>query len=387
MAYEREDSIPEALLEQIAADGLDTLPELIRTVINLAMRAERQQPLGVEPDERSAERQGHANGSTPKTVKTRVGEITFDVPPVRAGGFSPSALEKGLRSERALTLALAEMEVPGVSTRKVAAITEQLCGVALSSMPVSRAAQPLDTALEAWRRRPLGAIVSLYLDARYEQVRVDGAVRDEAVLLATGVDRAGKRQVLGVAVSLSEAEVHWRPFLQRLVDRGRRGVELIVSDAHEGLTAARRAVFGGVPWQGCQFHRHHNAQADGPRQELKAEVAADIRAIFNARDRAEADRLLARTVQQDAKSAPKLATWLEANIPEGLTVFAFPEAHRRLLRTTNGVERLNREIRRRSRVVGIFPNESACLRLITAILIEISEEWFTGRAYLTFPAT
>ncbi|HBY98798.1 MAG TPA: hypothetical protein DEP84_33440 [Chloroflexi bacterium] len=143
----------------------------------------------------------------------------------------------------------------------------------------------------------------------------------------------------------------------------------------------------GVPWQRCQFHRQQNAQADVPRQELKTEVAADIRAIFNARDRAEADRLLATPVQKYAKSAPKLATWLETNIPEGLTVLAFPEAHRRLRRTTNGVERLNREIRRRSRVVGIFPNQSACLRLITAILIEISEEWFTGRAYLTFSPT
>lgn len=387
MAYEREYSIPEALLEQIAAEGLETVPELIRTVINIAMQAERQKYLGVRPDERSAERQGQANGYTPKPVQTRVGAITFDVPQVREGGFYPSALEKGLRSERALTLALAERYVQGVSTRKGAAITEKLCGVELSSMQVSRAAQQLDAALEAWRTRPLGEIVSLYLDALYQQVRVEGVVRDEATLMATGVDRTGTRQVLGVSVSLSEAEVHWRTFWQSLVDRGLRGVELIVSDAHEGLKAARRAVFGGVPWQRCQFHLQQNAQAYVPRQDVKAEVAADIRAIFNARDRAEADRLLAATVQKYTKTAAKLAAWLEANIPEGLTVFAFPQAHRRLLRTTNGVERLNREIRRRSRVVGIFPNENAYLRLVTAILMEISEEWFTGRAYLTFSPT
>ncbi|MCZ7568883.1 MAG: IS256 family transposase [Ardenticatenaceae bacterium] len=370
-------------MEQITAEGLETLPELIGTVINIAMQAERQKYLGVKPYERSAERQGQANGSEPKTVQTRVGAITCDVPPIREGGFSPSALEQGLRSERALTLALAEMYVQGVSTCKVAAITEKLCGVELSSMPVSRAAQPLEAALEAWRTRRVGEIVCLSLDARDEQVRVDGVVRDEAVLMATGVDRAGKRQVVGVSVSLSEAEVHRRTFLQNLVDRGLGGVELIVSNAHKGLTAARRAVFGEIPWHRGQFHRQQNAQA----QDLKAEVAADLRAIFNARDRAEADRLLAATVQTYTKMATTLATWLQATIPEGLTVLAFLEAHRPRLRTTNGVERLNREIRRRSRVVGIFPNENACLRLVTAILMEISEEWFTGRAYLTFSPT
>jgi len=229
----------------------------------------------------------------------------------------------------------------------------------------------------------LGEIVYLYLDARDERVRQDGQVRDAAVLIATGVDRQGKRQVLGTSVSLSEAEVHWRTFLQSRVDRGRRGVQLIISDAHEGLKAARRAVFGGVPWQRCQFHLHQNAQAYGPRQDMQAEVAADIRAIFNARDRAEADTLLAATVRQDEQRAPKLATWL----PEGLTVLAFPDTHRRLLRTTNGVERLNEEIRRRSRVVGIFPNDAACLRLVSAILMEISDDWLAGRAYLTFQAS
>lgn len=387
MAYEQEYSIPGEVLEQIASGGLEALPELIRIMINMAMQAERQKHLGVGPYERSGERQGHANGYKPKTVATRVGKITFAVPQVREGGFYPQALEKGLRSERALTLALAEMYVQGVSTRKVAAITQELCGFEISSGQVSRAAAQLDGVLEAWRTRSLGETVYLYLDARYEQVRVDGQVRDEAVLIATGVDRQGKRQVLGVSVSLSEAEAHWRSFLQSLVDRGLRGVQLIISDAHEGLKAARRAVFGGVPWQRCQFHLQQNAQAYVPRQELKAEVAADIRAIFNARDRGEADRLLAATIQKYEKSAPKLATWLEANLAEGLTVFAFPEAHRRLLRTTNGVERLNQEIRRRSRVVGIFPNEAACLRLVTAILMEISEDWLAGRAYLTFSLT
>jgi transposase-like protein len=303
---------------------------------------------------------------------------------VRQGQFYPEALEKGLRSERALKLTLAEMYVQGVSTRKVAAITERLCGTSVSSSQVSQATAQLDEVLQAWRQRRLSECPYLYLDARYEKVRLEGQVRDAAVLIAVGVTLSGKRIILGVSISCSEQEVHWRAFLSSLIERGLSGVQLIISDAHSGLQAARRAVFGGVPWQRCQFHLQQNAQAYVPRQELKLEVAADIRAIFNAPNRVEAEALLKKAVQKYAQSAPKLATWWEENIPEGLTVFAFPEAHRRLLRTTNGVERLNREIRRRTRVVSIFPNEQAALRLVSAILMEISDDWETGRNYLTF---
>jgi putative transposase len=303
---------------------------------------------------------------------------------VRQGGFYPHSLEKGIRSERALKLALAEMYVQGVSTRKVAAITEQLCGFEVSSAQVSRAAAELDAVLEAWRTRPLGTYPYVYLDARYEKVRQDGQVRDAAVLIASGVDAAGKRAVLGVSVALSEQEVHWRTFLQSLLERGLRGVQLLISDAHGGLKAARLAVFGGMPWQRCQFHLQQNAQAYVPRQDLKREVAAAIRAIFNAPHLNEAKRLLAETVQQYRTIAPTLATWMEENLAEGLMVFAFPEAHRRLIRTTNGLERVNQEIRRRTRVARLFPNEASCLRLITAVVMEISEEWETGKAYLTF---
>ena len=386
MTTQHDCTLSAALLEQIASQGLDALPDLMRTIINAAMEAERQQHLGVGRYERSPERRGYANGFKPKTMTTRVGAMTFAVPQVRDGSFYPSALERGLRSERALTLALAEMYVQGVSTRRVAAITEQLCGVELSSSQVSRATAQLDPILEQWRTRQLGEITYLYLDARYEKVRQDGQVRDAAVLIATGVDRTGRRQVLGVSVSLSEQEVHWRQFMQGLVARGLAGVQLVISDAHSGLQAARRAVFGGVPWQRCQFHLQQNAGAYVPRQEQRAEVAADIRAIFTALNRHEADTLLAKTVQKYAKTAPRLSTWLETAIPEGLTVFAFPAAHRRLLRTTNGVERLNKEIRRRTRVVSIFPNEASCLRLVSAILMEISEEWETGKTYLAFDA-
>jgi putative transposase len=387
MTYQSDCTLSPALLEQLAAEGLDALPDLIRIIINTAMQAERQTYLKAAPYERSPARQGYANGYKPKTVTTRVGDITLAVPQVRDGSFYPQALERGLRSERALTLALAEMYVQGVSTRKVAAITEQLCGTSISSTQVSRAAAHLDAVLEAWRMRPLGVFPSLYLDARYEKVRQDGQVRDAAVLIASGVDTRGKRQILGISVALSEHEVHWRTVLQTLVARGLRGVQLVISDAHAGLQAARTAVLGGVPWQRCQFHLQQNASAYVPRHDLKTSLAADIRAVFNAANRSEADALLAKTVQKYAKTVPRLASWMETNLREGLTVFAFPAAHRRLLRTTNGLERVNQEIRRRTRVVGIFPNEASCLRVVSAIAMEISEEWEAGKAYLSFLET
>jgi putative transposase len=384
MTYREDFTLPTELLEQVSQQGFDILPELIRIVVNAAMQAERQQYLKAAPYQRTPERETYANGYKPKTVQTRVGNITFSVPQVREGDFYPEALEKGLRSERALTLALAEMYVQGVSTRKVKAITEQLCGVSVSSMQVSNAASLLDSALEKWRERPLSEYPYLYLDAYYEQVREDGQVRHLAVLVAVGVNRAGKRDILGVSVSLSEHEVHWRAFLERLKKRGLGGMHLIISDDHAGLKAARLAVFGSIPWQRCQFHLQQNAQAYVPRKEMQTEVAEDIRTIFQAPDRATAEAYLAKTVQKYDKSASRLSEWMASNIPEGLTVFAFPVAHRKLIRTTNGVERLHREVRRRARVVSIFPNQASCLRLVSAVLNEISEEWLTGRTYLSF---
>ena len=372
------------IVEGIINQGMDYIPEMIRILINLAMQMERQAYLQAGPYERTPERKDYANGYKPKTVSTRLGAITFDVPQVRKGDFYPNALEKGTRSERALKLALAEMYVQGVSTRKVAAITEELCGVQVSSTQVSQAAAELDALLAGWRDRPLGRYRYLYLDARYEKVREDGQVRDAAVLIAAGVNEAGKREVLGVSVALNEAEVHWRSFLQSLTQRGLHGVELIISDDHAGLKQARKAVFGGIPWQRCQFHLQQNAQAYIPRKEMKKEVAADIKAIFDAPNRQEAERLLALTVEKYQEKASRLAQWMEDNLPEGLTVFAFPAEHRRRIRTTNMLERLNREIRRRTRVVSIFPNEASCLRLVSALLMEISEEWLTGRIYLSF---
>lgn len=367
--------------KEFAEKGLEAIPEMLRVLINNIMQMERSRYLQAGEYERTEERKGYANGYKPKTVRTRMGEITFAVPQVREGGFYPSALEKGLRSERALVTTLAEMYVQGVSTRKVKAITEELCGIEVSSMQVSRAAAQLDEVLQEWRERPLDEITYLYVDARYEKVRQAGQVRDAAVLVASGITPQGERQILGVSVSLSEHETHWKAFLKGLKDRGLNGVKLVVSDDHEGLGAARRAVLGSVPWQRCQFHLQQNAGAYLPRQSMRLEVAADIRSMFNASDRKTAEELLQEAIQKYAVSAPRLSAWLEDNLSEGFTVFDYPLEHRRSIRTTNSLERINKEIRKRTRVVGVFPNEASCLRLISAILMEISEEWQIGKHY------
>ena len=369
------------LTNEMIANGMEAAPELMRVLLNNAMQIERSRYLQAEQYERTEDRKGHANGYKPKTLRTRIGEITFAVPQVREGGFYPSTLEKGMRSERALVAALAEMTVQGVSTRKVKAITEELCGVEISTMQVSRATAQLDEVLQEWRERPLGEVTYLHVDARYEKVREAGQVRDAAVLVATGITPEGERQVLGVSVSLSEHETHWKAFLKGLKDRGMHGVQLVISDDHSGLGAARRAVLGSVPWQRCQFHLQQNAGAYVPKQAMRYEVAADIRSMFNAPDRNAAEKYLQSAIQKYAKSAPRLSAWLEENMAEGFTVFDFPIEHCRSIRTTNSLERINREIRRRTRVIGVFPNEASCLRLISALLMEISEEWQTGKRY------
>ncbi len=382
-AHARQDTTLEEIFELLNRDGLEALGRAFVLLLNQAMVLERQHYLGLEPYERNPDRRHDwANGFKDKTLQTRLGQLTVQIPQVRQGAFYPSALDKGLRSERALKLALAEMYVQGVSTRKVAQITEQLCGFAVSSSQVSRASAELDTLLSQWRERELGSYPYLFLDARYENVRQGGLVRDCAVLLASGVGLDGKREVLGVSVSMSEAEVHWRGFLQSLQRRGLHGVRLVVSDDHAGLKAARRAVFPEVPWQRCQFHLQRNAQAYVPRQAIKPEVARDLRRVFNASDLAEAQDRLAALVAKYQQTAPKLSQWIETDVIESLTVFGYPESHRRRLRTTNMQERLNREIRRRTRVVSQFPNDSSCLRLVTAVIMELSEEWQAGRVYL-----
>ncbi len=382
MTHPNQSTAWDDLVQMLAEHGFDGMREAIEILMNEAMKLQRCEALGAVPYERTEQRRGYANGFKPKTVNSRLGKLALQVPQTRDVDFYPSALERGERSERALKLAVAEMYVQGVSTRKVAQITQELCGLDVSSSQVSRATALLDDELEAWRTRPLGRTPYLILDARYEKVRHGGSVIDCAVLVAVGITPDGKRTVLGVSVSLSEAEVHWRDFLASLIARGLHGVELVTSDAHEGLGAARKACFAGVPWQRCQFHLQQNAMQYVPQVAMRGEVAADLRAIFNAPDAAEARRQLELVIARYTTTAPRLAAWIEAAVPEGLAVFALPASHRRRLRTTNLLERLNKEIKRRTRVATLFPNEASLLRLTSAVLVETSEDWETGKTYL-----
>lgn len=373
-------------LELLAESGFDALASAVELLINEAMKIERDEFLQAAPHERTDERRGYANGYKPKTLKSRLGALQLAIPQVRdvadGASFYPQALERGERSERALKLALAEMYVQGVSTRKVAAITEELCGLNISSATVSRVSSELDEQLEAWRTRPLGQLEYLVLDAMYEKVRHGGQVVSQATLIAIGIDAEGRRAILGCSVSLSEAEVHWREFLSSLRERGVHGMRLISSDDHEGLKAACAAVFPGVAWQRCQVHLQRNATAYVPKVEMRKTVARELRDVFNAPSREDAERLLAKMADHRRETAPRLASWLETAVPEGFAVFALPVAHRRRLRSTNLMESINNQVRRRTRVAGLFPNEASLLRLVSAVLQEISEDWETGRRYL-----
>jgi transposase-like protein len=371
------------VLQLLTEQGHDGFAEGLRILVNEAMRIERHQVLQAQPYERTDTRLGYANGYKPKTLTSRVGPITFRIPQVRGEtAFYPSALEKGIRSEQALKLAMAEMYVQGVSTRKVSAIVEELCGTSVSSAQVSDCAKLLDAELQKWRDRLLGAYPYLMFDARYEKVRHDGQLRDCAVLIALGISPTGQRSLLGVSVALSEAEVHWRAFFHGLVQRGLCGGQFIVSDDHPGMAAARQAVFGAIPWQRCQFHLQQNAQAYVPRLEQRKEVARAIRSVFDSPSRPAAETRLKEVVAHYAKSTPKLSAWLEENLPQGLTVFDLPVAHQKRLRTSNGLERVNQELKRRTRVARVFPNEASLLRLVSALLAETSDEWESGKIYL-----
>jgi transposase-like protein len=341
--------------------------------------------LGAGHYQRSRDRIDYANGFKPKRVKTRIGELNLSIPQTRSSDFYPNCLEKGLRSERALNIALGEMYVGGVSTRKVSKIIESMCGTSVSSAMVSNAAKKLDEVLNTWRERPLGKIEYLVVDARYEQVRVDNLVRDCAVLIALGIDDKGKREVLGVQVSLSEAEVYWRTFFSGLQKRGLHGIKLMISDAHSGIKAARKAVMPSVPWQRCQFHLQQNAQSYITKKSKNKSVATDIRAIFNAPNGDEAKRQLDLFIDKYQTSMPKLTQWAEDNIPEGLSIFGLGlcEFNRKRLRTSNMIERLNQSVKQRTKVAKIFANEDSCLRLVSAVVMEISDEWQSSKAYLS----
>lgn len=369
-------------LEELNFKDMESLCPTLQKLLNELMLIEREQALRAAPYERTDERQGYANGFKDKMLQTRLGKLQLQVPQVREASFYPSCLEKGQRSERALALAVAEMYVNGVSTRRVKRITEELCGLNISSTQVSRLSKVLDEELEKFRNRPLGSMRYVYLDARYEKVREGGAVRDLAVLTAIGVNEQGCREILAISCNLSEAEVHWRKFLEDLLVRGLNGIQLIISDDHAGLKKARQAVLPAIPWQRCLFHMAQNAVHYAPSHPMRKEIAQSVRDIYQALSLNEAKERLKQTILQYEKTAVRFSQWLEGNFEEGLTFYQFPRDHWKKIRTNNTCERLNQEFKRRTRVARLFPNIESCERLITAVAVEIHEDWVSGRRYI-----
>lgn len=325
------------MMQTLMNEGMQGFPAVAARMYNLAMQFERELHLGAGRYERTGGRTGYANGYKPKTLKTAAGNLRLRIPQVHGSDrpFYPRSLERGTRSDRAIRMAVAEMYVKGVSTRKVQSVFEELCDVDITAEQVSRAVREFDGELESWRNRPIGAVKVLFADATYHRVRVNGVVVSTATFIVTGVLEDGHRAILAVDSDISENEVHWRRVLSGLIERGMRGVRLIVSDSHDGLRAAREATLPGIPWQRCQMHLQQDAQAHVTKASLRSEVASDIRSVFSAGSLDEARRILAEIVEKYSKCQAKLAAWVEDSIPEGLTVFAFPAAVRQFLRTNN----------------------------------------------------
>jgi transposase-like protein len=382
MTYENEYTLLEQVIQMLAANGDNKFSRVIEMVVNEAMKVERKNALQAEPYERTEARVGYANGFKDKTLALATGKVLLKIPQVRGLEFYPSCIEKGIRSERALKLAIAEMYVKGVSTRRVSDIVEILCGTEVSSSQVSRLAKELDDEISTWRKIPLGQIQYLVLDATYESVREGSSVVKQALLVAIGVDYEGNRHILDCDVATSEAEVNWRNFLEGLIRRGMHGLKMITSDDHSGLRAAINAVFPGILWQRCQFHLQQNAHAYVSRKDDIPIVANDIRKVFNAPDWENAERYLNELVEKYQKNHPRLAAWADENLREGFGVFSIPQNHRRKMRTSNLAERQMKEINRRTKVVGVFPNADSLLRLAAAMLIEQNDQWQSDKRYL-----
>jgi len=356
--------------------------KLLESVLNQVLQAQATEQLGAEPYERTEERQGYRNGTYPHQLTTRVGTITLRVPRIRGGKFSTELFARYQRSEQALVLALMEMVVNGVSTRKVAQITEELCGTEFSKSTVSELCKRLDPIVTAWNNRPLhdNPFPFVIVDALVLKVREDGRVRSRGVLVGIGVNTDGYREVLGLMLGDIESEVSWSEFFGWLKSRGLRGVDLIVSDDHGGLVRAIRRHFQGVTWQRCQTHFMRNILDVTPKA-LQDEMHSRIRAILDAPDLNTARLLLNQVLEAYETKAPKAMAILEAGFEDATAVLHLPEKYRKRLRTTNALERLNEEIRR-ERVIRIFPNRESAIRLIGALLMEIDEKWASGRKYL-----
>ena len=372
------------LTDLLEGDSENLLAEILQLGVQQLMEAERDHHIEAERYERSAQRRTTRNGYKPRQLYTRVGTLDLRVPQTRDGEFYPSILKRYQRSEKALVSALAEAYVQGVSTRKMAQVTEQLLGKEFSANTISRFSAQLDTELEAWRSRSLeGDYPYVLLDARWEKCRRDGAIVDMAVLVAIGVADDGHRHVLAVETGWGESESVWSEFTSGLKARGLSGVCMFTSDAHPGIRAALREHYPGIPWQRCQFHFLRNAIDKVPKKR-EDHIQGALRQVWRKENTAEqANTRLQELIRELSGPLPEVADWLSEQALQTLTVFQVaPEAHRKRLRTTNAVERLHQELKRRSKVVRIFPNPQSCLRLFGAMLKEQHEDWITGRRYL-----
>lgn len=381
----KEDSTLVKVIQASSGNGNDPILALLRHTIQEVLEEELTGFLNAEPYIRTEGRRGYRNGYKPRILKTRVGRLDLMVPKDREGRFQTELFEKYQRSEKALLLAIAEMYVQGVSTRKVKKITEELCGLEISKSQVSALAKGLDSEIDRWRQRPLvKRYPYLVVDALYEKVRHAGSVVSRGVLTVTGIDDEGYREVLGIWCADTESESSWSMVFRELKERGLADVAYIVSDNHRGLVEAIHRHFQGVVWQRCQVHFIRNVLGMVQKRD-RAKVLALLREITGASCLESAQNRLRETVDALAETHPKVAEMLDLHGEEMLAVYALPEHHLKRMRTTNMVERLNEEFRRRTRVIRVFPNEAACIRMIAVLALETNEEWME-RKYLQMNA-
>lgn len=377
-------NVPKKLLPGLLMDK-EPLAKLIETILNQILEAQMTEHLKARPHERTEDRQGYRNGSRIRTLTTRVGPLTLVVPRSRDGSFSTEIFRRYQRSEQAFVLALMEMVLQGVSTRKVKEITEALCGSSFSRSTVSRLTTELDAKVFSFlHRRFEGSFPFLILDAMFIKVREEDRVVSRAVLIAVGVNDKGHREVLGLALGDSESFTSWDDLLKELKGRGLKGVSYVVSDDHTGLARAIQKNLQGALWQRCQVHLMRNVLGHTPSK-LRSEVAHETKLILLAPDRGEARRRLKTFIERFAKTAPKAVACLEEGFEDAMAVMSLPEKYRTRFRSTNMLERLNEEIRRRERVIRIFPNQESAIRLIGAMLVEVHEDW-QGKKYLDMEA-
>ncbi|MER9580374.1 IS256 family transposase, partial [Mesorhizobium sp. M0400] len=378
----REVKLSRGELKALLLSDEDGFRQVLQTVVQEALEAEMTEAIGAEKGERTAERVSYRSGYYERKLVTRVGVLELRVPQDRTGRFSTELFERYQRSEKALVSALVEMYVQGVSTRKVKAVTEELCGHSFSASTVSEATMRLDEALKAFFTQRLEeSYPYLILDARYERAREAGVIASQAVLVAIGVDWEGRRQVLGVELANRESHSSWREFVTGLKNRGLAGVEFVVSDDHPGLRAAIREVLPEAVWQRCYVHFLRNALDYVPRK-VDDDCLMELRWFYDRRDLAEVKRDLAQWIAKWQAKYPKLVNWVEDNIEETLSFYRLPLAHHKHMKSTNMLERLNQEIKRRTLVVRIFPNPRSCLRLVRALAVEIHENWLEATRYL-----